>query len=207
MNILMMLLEMGQIHNPTEFSSLSDLGWNTFGAQAEVKLRQSFYIRCTYDAMRLGQQMAVSWPGLALPPPITNIEVIGGNSGQPGYRVTMSQAWIDQCRRSRVAKIKLPLPMQGTPQNMVLKTLVEGSGANVPINPFFYKVSGNKRCAPRVGVKAIWPHIPLESWVVVRRWYERMGGKIDWARHPYGRDLERGRLIPSTIMHIQVQRP
>lgn len=193
--ILMGLLDKAQACNPVDYGSLQKINELVL---RPCQARLGAYHAATFDALRLWQQLAVSWGDLVLPPPIAHIEVLRSKAKYAGYRIRMDEAWVDECLRSKAPKLKLPLPLQATPMNMILKTWVEGSAPKVPINPFFFKVSGNIRCIRSFA------HIPLESWLVVRRWYTEQGANIDWARYPYTHDPVRNRQVPSKYMQIQV---
>ena len=184
MNTLFTLLLIGQKENPILLKSLNWLALRVVGGGVP------FYARAIHDALRLWQQLGVTWPDLTLPPPISQII-----RNERSLELTLNEEWLEECRNSRVRLIQLPLPVQGTPQNMVLTTWLEGSKDNMSINPYFGKVSGNKKCSKSV------PHIPLESWFVVKNWYARNGGHIDWQRHPYIMG------VPSSMINIQVWRP
>jgi hypothetical protein len=197
MNVLFALLARGLQQNPIVFTSRRDLTLESFGVY------QEFYIIAMKDALRLWQQLAITWSDLDMPPPVEAVN----RTGRRTFEVTISDVWLQACQRRRsMWSIKFPLPMQATAQNMVLYTFYKGSQAGVNINGFFYHVSGNKR-----GTYGT-PHTPYETWILVKRWYEANGGEVSWARLPYPMvkrtRVSRGmKLVPSQTMHISVVRP
>ena len=202
-NVLFFLLAKAQRSGSSvlHFRGMNDFYFKTIRIVSDGK---HFYDDVALDALRLWQQLAIEWPGLSLPPPVADVTV-----QKRLITITLSKVWLKLCETKRkstgkIVDVYLPLPMQGTPQNMILLTLYKGDWANVHINKFFYKVSGNKR-----GLYSI-PHTPYGSWIVVRKWYTKNGGHLEWARLPYRRRTDgkgKLRLIPSTHMHISVARP
>lgn len=169
-NVLLRLLT---LNSPIKIEYVTQLAAEVFDNQS-----QAYYVASCIDALRLWQMIDITWPKRQLGPPIEKVEPYG----KKGYIIYLNEKWVDACRCGvRTTKAPpLPLPMQSTPQSMVLHTWWLGSKAKLDINKFFYRCSGNKR-----GMKHRTPHIPFSSWKVVEAWYARMGGHIDHHRMPY----------------------
>lgn len=156
------------------------------------------------DALRLWQLLRVSWPSVTLPPPIESIQVTRGVGLR--LKIKFRKEWLTRCRNNGTVRVRLPLPMQSTPLNIILWTLglPPQLRKNLNINAFTRKVSGNAYAFNDNRV-----YMPLSSWIVVREWYEERNGKIIWQRAPYKfgiRHTGAPGLIPSrtfSILHLR----
>jgi hypothetical protein len=218
-NVLLALLREGQKGNPIYVKCVRELNTLCFESKYQIDTNR-FYPKAALDAVRMWQQLAITWGDLELPPPIAHIDSprLGPYIPTPRWergswngpwQITMSQQWLELCSKSKAPKITVPLPMVATPQNIVLKTLMDGTQANVVINPFSYKVSGNGQAAPRKSTRngPSFSFIPLESWLVAEKWYKKNGGGLKYMRYPYKHVPGKSYQLPSTMMHIQVVRP
>jgi len=198
MAVLFAILYMDQTGKGLRFTSRRGLSLRALGNR--VRAGTPHYQNAVSDALRLWQQLGVSWPDLDLPPPIKRVHYIKEKGRQVvQLEIELHSAWAIECAKMYRFKIKLPLPMHSTTQNMILKTMTEGSQEGIEINPYFAKVSGNKKCAKEL------PYVPLETMVLVKGWYTINGGRLEWQRHPYPR-LKTKR-VPSTAIDMRVWRP
>ena len=205
-NALFAFFRVAQRGHDLCFPSITSMAQLVFGNG-----KQPYYQWMTTDSLRIWQQLGVEWSGLLLPPPIEKLVIKPGLGRSYGaYEITLSREWLDLCDKKKAVRVRLPLPMNGTSQNIVLKSLVMGSQDMIPINQFYGITTGNKRC------EGVVPHIPLETWHIVRRWYQENGGRIDWQRLPYTREVPKRkrkervnpiRLIPSRHFNMHVWRP
>lgn len=156
------------------------------------------------DALRLWQQLSISWGDLTLPPPIDHIRLVDLYHPYQRYAITLNQQWVELCASSKLPRIKLPLPMQCTVQNIVMHTFGHGSLRDMAINPFFWIVSGNKHALKNT------PWMPIESFIVARKWYIKNGGLLDYERPPFTMSQSKHgniRYKPSRVVHTLVKRP
>lgn len=204
MQVLFTLLATVQRGRRLRFTSRRDLVLKAMGTR--IRAGTPYYNDAVLDALRMWQQLGVHWLDLKMPPPIKRVKWIKIKGRQTRQlEIELHPAWERQCNKDRMGWFGLPLPMYAVIQNMILKTLADGTQEGIEINPFFAKVSGNRRC------DKITPHVPLESWVHVKGWYLRYGGRLEWHRRPYERVMQktahRFKLIPSREMDVRVWRP
>lgn len=199
-NVLLSILQFAQERNTSvlKFNSFIDMG-----KKLRIRVMLPFYKPATMDAIRLWQLLRISWPYCDMPPPIKSFVALNKAGPRNPITIELNERWLEEIEKTKrtVTTVQLPLPMQGTPLNMILYTLSLSPryiGRKLDINEFTLKVSGNKDATLRV-------YMPLSSWLIVRRWYEVHGGDIDWRRTPYSYGIkhngEEG-LIPSRTFVI-----
>jgi hypothetical protein len=160
-------------------------------------------MHAVWAAIRLWQVLALDWERVRLPPAFAKVELGRPiRNGQRSICIELDKEWLQMCKKG--VRVRLPLPMTAFSHNMILKTLACGNSRE-HINEFGYKASGNK-----VFTRST-PWIPYPTWVIVKEWYEAMGGMIDYKPDPPTIAMRAGkpinRLTSGKMMTITVIKP
>jgi len=189
--------------NPVRFRTYAEMYRNIF---KQMNVTHVVYHKALWDGIRLWQQLAVTWPDLDLPPPIAQLKLTPNVSKHhaktpyASYEITIHPKWLELCKQSKKV-VPLPLPQYGTAQNIVLYTMYRGTEEKFHINDFFFIVSGNRKALGTL------PWCPLETFILVKRWYKKHKGYFDYSRFPHTKLEGQRRWKPSPYMSTVVCRP
>lgn len=147
-------------------------------------------------------------------PPVAEIEEL---KPKRHFKIYMDEEWLRLCRRNYKGRfppdIPLPLPFNASVQNIILRTMLDGSMDDYPINTFHAITTGSAKAGtvlkPR---KDNVYHTPLVAWQQAIDWYIKWGGRLERQRAPYTEFRKSGKhggpkMIPSSTFSTRVKRP